>query len=107
MKNKGYNLIDVLVAIALLAWVVFVIAGLLTYAQREIYSGKQQTKAVALGQKIYEDLAKLEKEQKYKIFKISDSATSPATIDILPSDPNRHDQNQEPVLYNTFQGWLD
>lgn len=104
MKNKGYNLIEVLVAIALLAWVVLVIAGLFIYGQRGIYSGKQQTKAVALGQKIYEDINSLEFANKYKIFQAQQGQTTKTTrYETTTSNP--FDQVNESVLYNIFETW--
>lgn len=106
MKNKGYNLIEVLVAIALLAWVVLVIAGLFIWGQRGIYSGKQQTKAVALGQKIYEDLNSLEFTNKYKMFQAA-AGNSTKTTTYETTTANPFNSETEPVIYNIFNTWID
>jgi len=106
MKNKGYNLIEVLVAIALLAWVVLVIAGLFIWGQRGIYSGKQQTKAVALGQKIYEDLNSLEFPKKYEIFQATAGNTT-ITTTYTTSSANPFSQTNQPILFNIFNSWVN
>lgn len=56
MKEKGYNLVEVIIAVALLAWVLLVIAGMFIYGQHGVQSGNLQTKAVALDQMVLEDL---------------------------------------------------
>ncbi len=105
MKDKGYNLIEVLVAIALLAWVILVIAGLFIWGQRGIYSGKQQTKAVALGQKIYEDISSLTFEYKYEIFQATPNDTT-KTITYTTSTTNPFSEADQPVLFNVFNSWI-
>ncbi len=104
MKNKGYNLIEVLVAMALLAWVVLVVAGLFIYGQKGVYSGKQQTKAVAFGQKIYEDLASLSFENKYKIFQGTAGNSSIKTTYSTDTE-NPFSESTEPMLFNIFNSW--
>ena len=103
MKRKGYNLIEVLIAMALLAWVVLVISGLFIYGQRGVHSGKTQTKAVSIVQKIHEDLKNLSGENKYKIVNnagaMSASANALWDQDNLPSLPTT-------VLQNTADGWM-
>lgn len=106
MKRKGYNLIEVLVAIALLAWVVLVVAGLFIWGQRGIYSGKQQTKAVALGQKIYEDLNSLEFPNKYAIFQATDGQSS-KTITYKTTSANPFSDTNQPVLFAIFNTWIN
>lgn len=105
MKRNGYNLIEVLIAITLLAWVVLVIAGLFIHGQRGIYSGKQQTKAVALGQKIYEDIASLIKDDKYKIFLGQPNDTNRTTT-YTTSSTNPFNYSENPVLFNVYEDWI-
>ncbi len=104
MKNKGYNLIEVLVAMALLAWVVLVVAGLFIYGQKGVYSGKQQTKAVAFGQKIYEDLASLSFDNKYKIFQGTAGDSSKKTT-YSTETTNPFSESTEPMLFNVLNSW--
>lgn len=106
MNKRGYNLIEVLVAIALLAWVVLVVAGLFIWGQRGIYSGKQQTKAVALGQKIYEDLNSLEFPNKYAIFQAQPSNSTKTTI-YDTSSSNPFSQTDQPIIFNIFNSWIN
>jgi prepilin-type N-terminal cleavage/methylation domain-containing protein len=55
-RERGYNLIEVLIATALLAMVLLSIISLFYLGQRTVYSGKQMTKAVAVASRIAEDL---------------------------------------------------
>ena len=61
-RIKGYNLIEVIIAVGLLAWVLLAIAGLFAMGQRNVHSGNLQTKSAALGQEIIEDLRRMSKE---------------------------------------------
>lgn len=108
MNRKGYNLIEVLISMALLAWVVLVISGLFIYGQKGVYSGKIQTKAVAVGQKVYEDIKNLPNyDQKYNVFRDSGNATlngkTTWTVTIAPASTNPHTEGE--VLWQVIEGW--
>lgn len=54
--ERGYNLVEVLIAMALLGTVVMSIMGLFYFGRRNVYSGKEMTEAVAMGTQVLEDL---------------------------------------------------
>jgi prepilin-type N-terminal cleavage/methylation domain-containing protein len=103
MRRSGYNLIEVLIAMALLAWVVLMISGLFIYGQRGVYSGKTQTKAVALCQKVYEDLKNLpDYAQKYQVFgAASGNANKTTNYTFTTTNPFTSGD----VLYTVIEGW--
>jgi prepilin-type N-terminal cleavage/methylation domain-containing protein len=53
----GYNIIEVLIAIALLGVVMVSIVTLFFMGRQNVYSGKQMTKAISVGTRIEEDLS--------------------------------------------------
>ena len=70
--QRGYNLIEVLVAMALLGVVMLAIASLFVWGRKNVYSGKQMTAAIAVGTRALEDLAPLTKEDVYNgVFNIA------------------------------------
>ena len=110
MNRKGYNLIEVLIAMALLSWVVLVISGLFLFGQKGVVSGKVQTKAVAVQQKIFEDIKNLPNyDQKYNVFRDGGNATLrgkttwTATIDQDWANPHPDGE----VLWQVIDGWQE
>jgi len=103
MNRKGYNLIEVLIAMALLSWVVLVISGLFIYGQKGVYSGKIQTKAVAIGQKVYEDLKNLPGyDQKYLVFEaVKGTATKSTTYTATYTNPHTSGD----IMWQVVEGW--
>ena len=61
-SQRGYNLMEVMIAIALLGVVLISIMALFVAGRKNVYSGKQLTNAVAIGTRILEDLAPLNKQ---------------------------------------------
>ena len=103
MKRKGYNLIEVLIAMALLSWVVLVIVGLFTYGQRGVYSGKTQTRAVAVCQKVYEDLRNMPSyAMKFQMFGAANGDASKSTT-YTPTSSNPFTAGE--VLHTTLEAW--
>jgi prepilin-type N-terminal cleavage/methylation domain-containing protein len=110
MNRKGYNLIEVLIAMALLAWVVLVIVGLFAYGQKGVYSGKTQTRAVAICQKVHEDLRNMPSYNlKFQMFgaDIGDAAGSGAPIDTpcVYTATTNNPFTPGDVLYTTLESW--
>jgi len=64
-RESGYNLIELLIAIALLGVVILSILSLFIWGRKNVYSGKQMTTAIAIGTRALEDLAPLTKEDVY------------------------------------------
>lgn len=76
-RERGYNLIELLVAIALLGVVMLSILSLFIWGRKNVYSGKQMTTAIAIGTRALEDLAPLTKQDVYNgVFDIADTATA-------------------------------
>jgi prepilin-type N-terminal cleavage/methylation domain-containing protein len=64
-SQRGYNLMEVMIAMALLGVVLISIMALFVAGRKNVYSGKQMTNAVAIGTRILEDLAPLNKQDIY------------------------------------------
>jgi len=72
-SQRGYNLMEVMIAIALLGVVMISIMALFVAGRKNVYSGKQMTNAVAIGTRVLEDLAPLNKRDIYNgLFAIAD-----------------------------------
>jgi Tfp pilus assembly protein PilV len=78
-KESGYNLVEVIFAVALLGIISISIFALFVMGRRNVYSGKQASQAVAIGTQVIEDLAPLNKRMVYNgAFGIADNATGGA-----------------------------
>jgi len=77
--ESGYSLIEVVFATALLGIVSITIFTLFVMGRRNVYSGKQNSQAVAIATQVMEDLAPLNKQMLYSgAFGIADTATGGA-----------------------------
>jgi prepilin-type N-terminal cleavage/methylation domain-containing protein len=56
-RQAGYNLVEVLIAMALLGTVLMAVVSLFTIGQKNVYSGRQMTRAVSAGTVVMEDLS--------------------------------------------------
>ena len=75
-SQRGYNLIELLVAIAILGVVMLSILSLFVWGRKNVYSGKQMTTAIAVGTRVLEDLQPLTKADIYDgLFDITDDST--------------------------------
>jgi prepilin-type N-terminal cleavage/methylation domain-containing protein len=75
-SQRGYNLMEVMIAIALLGVVLISIMALFVAGRKNVYSGKQMTNAVAIGTRVLEDLAPLNKQDIFNgLFAIAASDT--------------------------------
>lgn len=93
-NEKGFNLVEVIIAIALLAGVLLSIAGLFTYGGRFVKSGKEMTEALSIAQDIHEELEKLSYRQLYTEFGCSGTGTS-CTADTIN---NSYAQQWQPEI---------
>jgi len=81
-RQDGYNLIELLIAIALLGVVLLSIISLFIWGRKNVYSGKQMTTAISIGTRALEDLAPLTKEDVYNgVFDIDDTDTGTASLE--------------------------
>jgi prepilin-type N-terminal cleavage/methylation domain-containing protein len=75
-KQKGFSLVEVLIAMAILGVILVAIMSLFVMGRRNVYSGKQTTRAIALGNRVLEDLSLLTKRDIYNgAFSIADTGT--------------------------------
>jgi prepilin-type N-terminal cleavage/methylation domain-containing protein len=81
VSERGYNLVEILVAIALLGVVMMAILSLFVWGRKNVYSGKQMTAAIAVGTRVLEDLAPLTKRDIYSgVFSIADTSTGVSEV---------------------------
>ena len=74
--SAGYNLVEILIAVAILGVVAMSISALFFMGRKNVYSGRQSSQAVAFGAEVLEDLAPLTREQIYNgSFGIAATAT--------------------------------
>ena len=78
-SQAGYNLVEVLIAMALLGVVAITIFTLFVMGRKNVYSGKQASQAVSIATQVLEDLAPLNKQMIYNgAFGITDTSTGAA-----------------------------
>ncbi|HSN67874.1 MAG TPA: type II secretion system protein [Thermoanaerobaculia bacterium] len=73
-RQRGYNLVEVLVAMGLLSTVLISIVTLFFMGSANVYSGKQLTRATSVATSVVEDLTPLNPGRTYEAFTI-DAAT--------------------------------
>lgn len=74
-SERGYNLVEVLVAMAILSSVLLSIITLFFFGRRNVYSGKQMTLANAVATRVSEDLIPLSRNTLYSAFAVTDATT--------------------------------
>jgi prepilin-type N-terminal cleavage/methylation domain-containing protein len=105
LHQRGYNLVELLVAIAVLGVVLLSILSLFVWGRKNVYSGKQMTTAIAVGTRVMEDLAPLTKEDIYEgVFDISDTATG---ADIKFGTPEKEYKNAAIRSTKAWGGYTD
>jgi prepilin-type N-terminal cleavage/methylation domain-containing protein len=78
--ERGYNLVEVLIAMALMGTVIMSIMGLFYFGRRNVYSGKEMTQGVALGTHVLEDLNTMTKSGIVAAFALPTGAGTSNTI---------------------------
>lgn len=73
--ERGYNLIEVLIAMALLGTVIMAISTLFYMGRRNVYSGKQMTKVSAVATRVLEDLSAMSGDDVLTNFNITNTTT--------------------------------
>ncbi len=83
-KRNGYSLVEVLIAMGILGTVLIAIMTLFVWGRRNVYSGKQMSRAIAIGDRVLEDLAPLTKKDVYNgAFNMLDTASPTTSVSIL------------------------
>ena len=75
-SERGYNLIEVLVATALLGTVILSILTLFVLGRRNVYSGKQMTRATSVATHVSEDLTPLSSDEIWTAFNVTTTTTA-------------------------------
>jgi prepilin-type N-terminal cleavage/methylation domain-containing protein len=78
--ERGYNLVEVLVAVALTGVVVLTILTLFFMGRRNVYSGKQLSAANAVTTRVLEDLTSMSGQDVLANFGIDDSTTRSTNV---------------------------
>lgn len=78
-QQKGYNLIEVMVAMALLGSVLIAVVTLFMIGQKNVYSGKQMTRAVSAGTVVMEDISAFDTNQLQAAFALGSATLAPVT----------------------------
>lgn len=79
-QQRGYNLVEVLIAMALVGVVTLSILTLFSVARSSIYSGKESTQGLALGTHALEDLSNMTLQNVYDAFAINSTASPTPTL---------------------------
>jgi len=74
--QRGYNLVEVLIATAMLGTVLLSVLTLFFVGRRNVYSGKQLTRATSVAQHAIEDLSPLSSDELWKAFGVTSSTTT-------------------------------
>lgn len=75
-RQRGYNLVEVLVAMGLLSTVLISIVTLFFMGRANVYSGKQLTRGTSVATSVIEDLGALNPARTYEAFKIDATTTT-------------------------------
>jgi prepilin-type N-terminal cleavage/methylation domain-containing protein len=80
-SQRGYSLVEVLIAIAITSVVLLTVTTLFYMGRRNVYSGKQMTYAVSIGTRVLEDLSTMTADDLDDNFKIDDTTSlAPVTL---------------------------
>jgi Tfp pilus assembly protein PilV len=74
--ERGFSLVEVVIALGLLAGVLISISGLFVIGARQVQSGKTSSEAVAIGRTILEEMNRWSLHQSYQVFGYDGTATS-------------------------------
>ena len=103
--ERGYNLVELLIAIAVLGVVLLSILSLFIWGRKNVYSGKQMTTAVAIGTRVMEDLSPLTKHDIYNgLFSIVGTSTGSS---VTFGNPERTYANAEIRSTKAYTGYTD
>jgi type II secretory pathway pseudopilin PulG len=100
--ERGYNLIEVIIAMGLLASVLISVFTLFFMGRYNVYAGREMTQAIALGNRVLEDMAPLNKKMIYNgIFALNDTDTGSQIIFSNPSQTynNSRIRSTDPNVY--------
>jgi len=79
-SRSGYSLIETLIAMAILGTVLLSVLTLFVFGRRNVYSGRQMTRAVAVGTRVMEDLSALTRENVQDAFNLA--GATPTAVNV-------------------------
>ena len=79
LRQAGFNLIEVLIAVALLGVVILAITTLFFMGRSNVYSGKQMTRGIAVGTRVLEDLSAMSVTDLVSNFNLNDGSVGTNT----------------------------
>ena len=82
IKEAGYNLVEVLIAMGLLSVVLLGVMTLFVLGRGNVYSGKQMTHIVSVGTRALEDLSGMTMDDIYTNFNIPDGTAIPPSVTV-------------------------
>jgi prepilin-type N-terminal cleavage/methylation domain-containing protein len=102
-KDRGFSLIEVIVALAMLAAVLLAISGLFAQGANSIKGGKEMTEALAQATDILEDINQLSYRQVYTVFGGSGTDTSlQADTRVTSNFANRWEAQLEEAVWQGY-----
>lgn len=81
-RDRGYSLVEVLIAMAILGSVLLSIMTLFVFGRRNVYAGKQMTRATAASTHVMEDIAQLPPADFYTAFGVITTTPIAATATV-------------------------
>lgn len=99
-QQRGYNLVEVLIAMALLSVVLLSIVTLFVMGRRNVYSGRQQTQATSVGRDVLEDLSNMSLNDLRTSFGIASTSTL-GNVDVDPVRALPEDEYSNAILRTT------
>jgi prepilin-type N-terminal cleavage/methylation domain-containing protein len=81
-RERGYSLIEVLVAIGILGTILLTIVTLFFIGRRNVYSGKQMTRATAVATHVAEDLNPMTADEMWNNFNIINTTALTPSVTI-------------------------
>jgi prepilin-type N-terminal cleavage/methylation domain-containing protein len=99
-SQRGYSIIEVMIAMGLLASVLLSIAALFLFGRQSVYSGKQMTRAVAITTDMLEDISNMNADSAYATFGIDEDAVF-GDVDLDPDQALPGDIYENSIVRST------
>ena len=80
-REQGFSLVEVILALGILAGVLISIAGLFIMGSKQVKSGRTSTEALSVARAVLEEMDGWGFRQTYQLFGIDGTANTTATID--------------------------
>src|SRR5512140_867268 len=82
-QQRGYNLVEVLIAMAVLGMVLLSIISLFVLGRKNVYSGKQMTRAAAIMTRVVEDLSVMPEAQVFTNFGLTNATALTPSVTLF------------------------